>query len=995
MALQKTPLQINFAKGLAGGQDPNQVPAGNFLRLENTMFDVGGRLTKRPGFPALTNLPDANSTTLTTLNGNLLATGTQLRAYSSETNSWLNQGKLQPVDFRTSALVRTSNSQTTPDSAVTEAAAQYYQISDTNTGQIIVAKTALPATAVCARVFLLGRFFVITFLATVTATPHLRFIAIPTANPSSPGTATDISTTVSSLAAGYDGIVANNALYVAYDASDIGGAIRVNKISSTLGVSSPLVIPTYTASLITVTADTSGNSPIIWIAGYETGGPSAFCTAISASLVSILAPTAIIGAVTVNELTSAAINGVFTLFYQVTNTVSALGSVRSDYVNARTCTQTGTLGTAYTVARSVGLATKAYFGTATDIYLGLAYGQALQPTYFISDVTGNIVAKFAYQNGAGYATTQVLPSVSSYGNVHSFAYLLKDLLVSVNKTQGAATSSGVYTQTGVNLAQVGINTNLQSNSEIGGSLQLTGGFVWQYDGVKPVELGFHVYPEGLAASTTTTTGSMIPQQYYYSFCYEWTDAAGQLHRSAPSVPVGQLVPAGTNTNKNTINVPTLRLTYKTGNNVVRLVGYRWSTAQQSYYQFTSISSPSLNDTTVDYVAVVDTLADASILGNTLLYTTGGVLENTGAPASTTTTLFKNRMWVIDAENRNLLWYTKQVLSNTPVEFTDLQTLYVAPTAGAQGATGDCTALAALDDKLIIFKQSGIYYLTGSGPDITGANNDFSDATFITAAVGCENPSSITLTPQGLMFESQKGIWLLTRGMATQYIGADVQAQTGVASVVSAITPPGYNEARFSMDDGSVLVYDYYYGQWSSYRGVSNISSTLYNTRHTVLKSSGRVLQQQPDTYIDDTAPVLLSFTTSWLTIVGLMGLQRAYYFTLLSNYKTPHRLAIGVAYNFNPSLQQQLTLTPSNVNISYGSDTLYGGSSPYGGVSDVEQFRVFLTQQKCQSLSVTVSELYDSSQGVAAGAGLTISGLNFAMGAKKAFPTLNPNQSGS
>ena len=82
-------------------------------------------------------------------------------------------------------------------------------------------------------------------------------------------------------------------------------------------------------------------------------------------------------------------------------------------------------------------------------------------------------------------------------NQYSFAYLNNDFLASVNYgstiTQGNNSSptpvSGIYTQTGINLATIGLNTNQQHSSEISSVLALTGGMLWEYDGVKPVENG--------------------------------------------------------------------------------------------------------------------------------------------------------------------------------------------------------------------------------------------------------------------------------------------------------------------------------------------------------------------------------------------------------------------------------------------------------------------------------------------------------------------------
>jgi hypothetical protein len=205
-------------------------------------------------------------------------------------------------------------------------------------------------------------------------------------------------------------------------------------------------------------------------------------------------------------------------------------------------------------------------------------------------------------------------------------------------------------------------------------------------------------------------------------------------------------------------------------NPVKIVAYRWSVGQQIYYQTTSILAPILNDTTVDSVTFVDVNADVTILGNNILYTTGGVIENVNAPSSNVLALFDTRLWLVDAEDPNVLWYSKQVIPATPVEMSDLFTIFVPPTTSTQGSTGPMTAAAAMDDKLIVFKRNAMLYINGSGPDNTGANNQYSPPIFITATVGSKNQRSIVLMPQGLMFQSDnKGIWLLGRDLNTDYM----------------------------------------------------------------------------------------------------------------------------------------------------------------------------------------------------------------------------------
>lgn len=1001
MALQKQSIQFNFAQGVDLKTDPNQVPVGKFLALSNAVFENGGGLLKRNGFGLLTTLPNSEQTSLATFKDSLLATGSSLYAFSAEANQWYNQGLIQPVDVNAQALVRTAESQTMCDAAVApnslvctvymQDGDAFYQIADSDNGQIIVTQVALGVDAEVPRAYVLGPYFVVTYLTLVGATPHLFYVAIPINNPTVPHAPVDVSAQVDTATTGYDAIVANDNLYIAWNASDVGGAIRFARINSNLLLTNTQIITGFNGDLISITADNTTPTPTLYTTWWDSVSTDGYTAVLDSMLTVMTAPVLSIATEDVVVLTSAAKNGTGYLFYEVENTYS-FSVIRTDYIETNTVTQAGVVGVADIILRSVGLSSKAFNYIDDKIYMMAVYGQDLQPTNFLIDSEGNIISKLAYSNAGGYMDTQVLPNISINSNLIQIAYLLRTLLVPVNKTQGAASASGVFAQTGVNLASFFINNERQFNSEIATALHLTGGQLWMYDGVKPVEHGFHVWPEDLLVTTAGAGGSITAQQYFYVFCYEWTDAAGNLHRSAPSVPAEITTIGATSTN--TINVPTLRLTYKTGVNEVRLVGYRWSTAQQVYYQFTSIQNPTINNTAVDSIAVTDTLADASILGNTILYTTGGVIENIGAPACSSITLFKSRLFIVDAEDRNLIWYSKQVVQGVPVEMSDLLTIFVAPTTGAQGSTGDIIALSAMDDKLIIFKEDAVYYVTGTGPDNTGANNDFSEPVYITGTVGCSNPDSIVLMPQGLMFQSDKGIWLLGRDLSSRYIGADVERYNGDL-INSALCIPDTNQVRFGLDSGVMLMYDYYYGQWGTFDGVASISGVLQAQKHTFLNSLAQVCQETPDLFLDITKPVLLAFSTAWINLQGLQGFQRAYFFYFLSNFLTPHKLSIGIAYDYAPYTTQNVLISPDNQINIYGSDSLYGGSSPYGGGTGIEQWRVFLDRQKCQAIQLTMNEIYDMSKGIPAGAGLMMSGINMVIGAKAGYPKLPGAQSAS
>lgn len=1024
MPIPKQNLNISFAEGLDTKTDPWQVAPGNFLRLQNQVFTKGKRLTKRNGYKRLTSLPNTSSKYLTTFNGNLTTLGDSIYAYNNDSSKWVTKGTLQPMEVNTLPLIRNNLNQTQVDAAVASnglvctvytelnnsTSTYKYAVADSITGQNIVSPVAIPVSSGVVtgspRVFVLGNYFVIVFTNVITATSHLQYIAISLINTAIVTTNADIASSyISSTTLSWDAYVVGMNLYIAYNTTTGGQAVKVTYLTAAHAAAggapvAAVTFATYKATLMTVTADvTNPVSPVIWVNFYRLDTTLGFVLALDANLHTLLAPTATITTGTVLNLASAAQNGVCTLFYEVSNAYSYDGSIPTNYIDSYTITQAGVVTGPTIKVRSVGLASKAFI-VDSIIYVMGAYQSPYQPTYFLingstsTQASPVVAAKLAYQNGGGYLTLG-LPSVSVLdGNVCYVGYRFKDLLAAVNK--GTAVPSGtqvagIYSQTGLNLGAFTIGTDHIDTAETGNDLLISGGFLWMYDGYLPVEQNFFLYPDSIKVTSDATSGSMAAQPYYYQVTYEWTDNQGNAYRSAPSIPVTVTLTSDTSVR---IDVPTLRLTYKTAN-PVKIVIYRWSVAQPVYYQVTSLTAPVLNDTTADSVHFIDSAADATILGNNIIYTNGGVVEDINGPASDIFTLFDTRFWLVDAEDRNLLWYSKQVIEATPVEMSDLFTFYVAPTQAAQGSTGPITALAPMDDKLIIFKENAIYYINGTGPDNTGANNQYSQPIFITSTVGCANQQSIVFQPAGLMFQSEKGIWLLGRDLSTTYIGAGVE-EFNASVVQSAVNVPETNQVRFTLDTGQTLMFDYYYNQWGTFVGVPAISSCIFGGFHTFLNSFGQVYEENPGSYVDGSNPVLLGLTTAWFNLAGLQGYERAFFFYLLGQYYTPFKLQCSIAYDYNVAPSQVSLIAPTNYSPVLGgptpnpddgtvSQSPLGQGTPYGGESSVLNWRVFLTKQRCQAFQITLQEVYDGSFGVPPGQGLTLSGINLIYAAKQKF----------
>ena len=194
-------------------------------------------------------------------------------------------------------------------------------------------------------------------------------------------------------------------------------------------------------------------------------------------------PTIVIPAFGSENISTAAQNGLCTIFSEIVQGYSFDSSARNDFIEANTITQAGVIGAPYFAIRNLGLGSKAFIINGT-IYFLSSHDSPFQPTFFLINgsltraTAPNIVAKLAYENGGGYLRLG-LPNVSISGSFASIPYLYKDdveALNTLNNTQ-QTTAGGIYSQTGVNLATFEIGTDLINSAEIANNLHITGGYL--------------------------------------------------------------------------------------------------------------------------------------------------------------------------------------------------------------------------------------------------------------------------------------------------------------------------------------------------------------------------------------------------------------------------------------------------------------------------------------------------------------------------------------
>jgi hypothetical protein len=257
----------------------------------------------------------------------------------------------------------------------------------------------------------------------------------------------------------------------------------------------------------------------------------------------------------------------------------------------------------------------------------------------------------------------------------------------------------------------------------------------------------------------------------------------------------------------------------------------------------------------------------------------------------------------------------------------------------------------MDDKLIIFKYAGIFFMYGDGPAADGSNNDFSTAQLITSDTGAINWQSVVLTPMGVMYQSQKGIYLLDRSLGTgNYIGAPVENLIAGYTVVSSFVVPDQNQVRFILSptagdstETTILVFDYLVQQWTSYTtelgAYPLYAAAVYQPTGTIamMANNGRIFYEDPTSYLDNGNKYAMGLTTGWLSMAGIQGFQRLWKFLILGEWLSSHTLYVEIAYDYNDN------------QIQY--DQIPVGSSlvPY-------QFRINSQYQKCAAVQISISE---------------------------------------
>lgn len=527
--------------------------------------------------------------------------------------------------------------------------------------------------------------------------------------------------------------------------------------------------------------------------------------------------------------------------------------------------------------------------------------------------------------------------------------------------------------------QMGMQCDAQS------SIEITGGVPQLYDGSGVVENGFLWYPQLDTTQTaiTSTGGQLAQGVYQWTVCYEWTDARGQWHRSAPSPPI-TFTTANT-TSYLSLAVPILALTNRWKNTTgvsrhqnVYAVVYRTVAGGTTFYRSTAINIPLGNlvgPNTAGLASAYGTItitdaksgdgsaaADTDLQNNAVLYTTGGVLPGFCPPSSRFCVQHKNRVWLAGTDDGRTLWYSKQLTESIAPEFNDAQTIII-------DRGGDVTGLASIDDKLIVFKSDSVWVIYGDGPNDLGNGADYV-VQQLASDVGCIDARSIVAGADGVFFQSRRGIEILTRGLDVQWIGRDIQEEVALYSnVTSGTVVASQRQVRFTASipgiaNGETFVYDTAARGWTTYShngGDAAASATMWNGVWSYVRVDGAAFYEDTTTYQDSGANwVTASVITDWKKWSQVEGWARTRRVGALIEMATPADLNVSVYLDFAQS--PIVTRT-------------FDDHAPASGIPDV--LKVDPPVQKGQAISVLLQDSTPTFGSIGTGQGMTFHGLAF------------------
>lgn len=980
-------IQIPLSAGLKTSDDQRAMqPPGLSICADARFDDIGGIQTRFPLTSIGNNISGggtlANVRRLETVNGELVVfTDTQVYSWNAQLSVWVLRGTHMAVTVDERGVFVGTGDQIDADRAElngtivyawTEVTTVFAAALDKVTGALLVAPTAV-STAV-------GRPKLVAL-----ATKILLFVdagannlTVRSIDPATPSTAI--------AGAGTSVIAANfNAMYdvVKVEGQDlaIGACRRVTTTSYSVFTVTPALAVTA------VTKARTCDGPIAVTTTLGAGTSAQIARANTTNIQGDLLTTSSLADVFTGQalgasLALATIKQVAVAYLTTTTAAvfwssgeSADGTTGTAAVGHNTVTTANVVGTSATLVLVLGMASRAFsFGGHAYVWLvfacdsgaagfGVPLGirAALQNTYFLYRDDGLLVSRAAFDIAGGFAPSSGrLPGVATTSTTgFDFAWCgAYRRAIDLGDGQGAVAHTGFDARSPRDIAFSFDSNSARRCARIGRTLYVTGGIPMQYDGAGLFEVGFLISPFVISGATSGPgTGNLAAGAYSYKSTMRWLNAQGEQERSTTAIGL-QLTAAALD--KLLIGTIALNVTLKAAARIAPAIEL-WRTAvnpqeDNPYFLITSKDPTALtnpnryipNDVTLNQDPAVftqDNFADATLATKEANPENGSVLESLPPPGASIIFATDTRVFLggLDGDPDSVA-YSRLRGAGEIVSFHDTLVIPVPRDGGAM------TALALLNETLVVFRESCVYALPGLGFDNTGGGQNYGPANRLSADVGAVNADAVALTPMGLIFKSDKGWYMLDRSWNARYIGAEVALFDG-ETVRAVHVMVACHQVR-CVTSGRILVYDYLVDNWTSWSISDAVHATIWNGVYYYLSSTSNAPLQEQTSYPFGSVNYGLDVELGWIKPADLQGFARIDQILIVGEFRGAHALWIRTAFDYEQDGAGNWRYT----------DSVFWTPSPQV-IGSVEQVSRGTSRGRCQAIKVRITAVAPAKDG--------------------------------
>lgn len=501
----------------------------------------------------------------------------------------------------------------------------------------------------------------------------------------------------------------------------------------------------------------------------------------------------------------------------------------------------------------------------------LLLDESLLPVARLNFAIANVldVSAIPFQTFVNWGADTTIKDIKDYHCALSYK-----LRVQVDAPNTGNNAPAVFAEPTIQAVSMDFLPNLRS-AQAGRTTYFAGGQLWAYDGREIVESGFHIAPEPEVYETplTQSNGGALTA----TGVYRWR--VDLCHRNARNEEIRshsfytpEITLTGTNQTV-TIKVPTC-ITRRTDS---YFLFFRNENAGSQWYLCNSRDPDSPlyveNDPDSFFAEFADSgqAVDSALASREPHPGNGGFgyLEPFSAPSCEVIASGPDRLWLAGGEIPTGQIYPSRLFQ--PNE-TPSFNAYLAQQID-RGAE-PITAVGFVGEIVVVFHENSTYLLEGFGPD-NSSQGAFAPARLAYADVGAQSQESLALISQGLAFQSNAGIRLVSPGGGIQDIGGPVDSLAIDMDIAGTIVMPIDQEIRWYARSGDALVFNYEHGAWSTWTvSGEGVARNPVTGLALIASHDGYVWEETEDLWLDNGTPYRHRVRFAWMRAGDLMDFQR-------------------------------------------------------------------------------------------------------------------------